>query len=213
MSGRHVRGAGRTRSAGPAAARTPAPRSPADARFGPTVFREEALVSHAGGGQDAGVEIRLGRRWLRRLYRLSLGLAAAGIVMALLARTTPESDGTAAVSEPGGGFAALLPVAAVADLAQVRSATVLLRAPGWQARVRVTRMRLAQPGLARQAGLPPPAEPSILLTGRLAPGAVPPPGQGGRLVSPVALVLPSETVGDIVAREFEAVIGIREARS
>ena len=210
MSGRHVRGAGRTRTA---AARPPARRPPADNRSGPTVFREEALESHAGGGQEADVEIRLGQHWLRWLYRLSLGLAAAGVALALTARTTPESDGTAAVTEPDGGFAALLPVAAVPDLARAREVTVLLPAAGRQVRVRVTRMRLAAPQLARQAGLPVPAEPSILLTGRLAPGAVPPPGQGGRLVTPMALVLPSETVGAIVAGEFEAVIGIREAAS
>lgn len=117
------------------------------------------------------------------------------------------------MTEPDGGFAALLPVAAVPDLARAREVTVLLPAAGRQVRVRVTRMRLAAPQLARQAGLPVPAEPSILLTGRLAPGAVPPPGQGGRLVTPMALVLPSETVGAIVAGEFEAVIGIREAAS
>lgn len=204
MSGRHVR----------AAARPPAPRPPGDDRFGPTVFREEALVSHAGGGQDGDVRIRLGRPSLRWLYRLSLGLAAAGIVLALTARTTPESDGTAAVTEPGGGFAALLPVAAVPDLARSGEVTVMLPASGRQVRVRVTRMRLAAPGLARQAGLPPPAGPSILLTGRLAPGTAPPPGPGGgRLVTPMALVLPSETVAAIVGREFEAVIGIREAGS
>jgi hypothetical protein len=211
MSGRHVRGAARTTR--PAAARPPAPRSPGDDGFGPAVFREEALISHAGGGQDGDVEIHLGQHWLRWLYRLSLGLAAAGIALALTASTSPESDGTAAVTEPGGDFAALLPVAAIPDVARVREVTVKLPAPGSQVRVRVTRMRLASPELARQAGLPPPAEPSILLTGRLAPGVVPPPGPGGRRVTPVALVLSSETVGAIVAREFEAVIWIREAGS
>jgi hypothetical protein len=80
-------------------------------------------------------------------------------------------------------------------------------------RVSVTRIRLAAPDLVRRAGLPPPAEPSILITGRLAPGADPPPGRGGRLVTSMALVLPPETVGAIVAREFEAVIGIRGAGS
>jgi hypothetical protein len=170
-------------------------------------------VSHAGGGQDADVEIRLGRHWLRWLYWLSLGLAAAGIALALMARTTPESDGTAAVTEPGGDFAALLPVAAVPDLGRAREVTVTLHAPRRQVRVRVTRMRLAAPDLARRAGLPLPAEPSILLTGRLAPGTVPQPGPGGRRVTPMALVLPPETVGTIVAREFEAVIGIRKAGS
>jgi len=211
LSGRHVRGAGRTTRS--AAARPPAPRSPGDDRFGPTVFREEALDSHAGGGQDGDVAIRLAQHWLRWLYRLSLGLAAAGIALALTARTTPESDGTAAVTEPGGDFAALLPVAAIPDLARSREITVTLPASGRQVHVSVTRMRLAEPDLARKAGLPPPAAPSILLTGRLLPGTAPPPGPGGRLVTPMALVLPPVTVGAIVGREFEAVIGIREAGS
>src|SRR5207244_11179636 len=130
---------------------------------------------------------------------------------ALMVRTTPESDGTAAVTEPGGDFAALLPVAAVPDLGRAREVIVMLPAAGRQVRVRVTRMRLAAPDLARRAGLPPPAGPSVLLTGRLAPGTVPPPGAGARRDTPMARVLPPVAVGDIVARDVEAGIGHREA--
>jgi len=151
-------------------------------------------VSHSGAGQAPDAEIRLGEPWLRWLYLLALGLVAAGIALALTARTADESYGTAVVTEPGGQFTALLPVAAVSGLAHARGLAVVLDG---------SRSQLA-----------PPAQPSILLTGRLAPGAVTPPsGRTGRLVTSMALVLQSEPVGAIVVREFEVMLGTRQAGS
>ena len=216
MSGRHGRTAARARSAAAqpsAAAPAPGPSTvaPADA----AIFREEALVSHAGGGQDSDAEIRLGGSWLRWLYWLAIGLVAAGTALALTATTVQESHGTAAVTRPGGEFAALLPVAVVHDVEQARGLTVMLHGTGPRPlRVVATRVRLATPGPVLQAGLPEPAEPSILLTGRLAPGAVlPPPGSGEPLVMPMTLVLRSEPVGAIVIHEFEVMIGMQRAGS
>ena len=218
MSGRHSRAAPRGRSASPRSPAAASPGRPGSIPFagsGRTIFREEALVSHSGAGQAPDAEIRLGEPWLRWLYLLALGLVAAGIALALTARTADESYGTAVVTEPGGQFSALLPVAAVSGLAHARGLAVVLDGSRSQP-VSITgaRVRLADPGLVRKAGLAPPAQPSILLTGRLAPGAVTPPsGRTGRLVTSMALVLQSEPVGAIVVREFEVMLGTRQAGS
>ena len=140
---------------------------------------------------------------------------AVGTALALTATTAQESRGAAVVTGPGGEFAALLPVAVVHDVEQARGLTVMLPGTGSRPlRVMATRVRLATPGPVLQAGLREPAEPSMLLTGRLAPSAVlPTAGSGERLVTPMTLVLRSEPVGAIVIREFEVMIGMQRAGS
>lgn len=216
MSGRHSQAAGRAGSARPPAAASPGRPAPVPvARSGRTLFRHEALVSHSGGSQDPDAEIRLAQPWLRWLYGLALGLVAAGIALILTARTAQESDGTAVVSAPSGQFAALLPVAAAPELAHARGLSVVLGTSGArQVRVTGARVQLADPGPVRRAGLAQPAQASILLTGRLAPGAIGPPSRRNRrLVTSMALVLPSEPVGAIVVREWQVMLGTRQAGS
>ena len=133
----------------------------------------------------------------------------------MTARTAEESYGTAVVTEPSGQLAALLPVGAAPELARARGLAVVLDTSGaGQVSVTGARAQLADPGAVRRAGLAQPAQPSILLTGRLAPGALgPPPGRKRRLITSMALVLRSEPVGAIVVREFEVMLGMRTAGS
>ena len=131
----------------------------------PPIFRAEALESRARGADVPDVVLRLGAPWLRWLYALALVLVAAGSLLAVTARTPEESYGTAVVSEPGGQFAALLPVAAAGDLSRGGGpVTALLDVSTRPVRITITRLRLASPALAQQAGLAQPAQLSILLT-------------------------------------------------
>ena len=124
-----------------------------------------------------------------------------------------SSFGTAAVSEPAGQFTALLPATALGDLHQARSLRIVLPGNRWRAvPVARLRMRLATDSAVRRAGLAPSAEPGILLTGRVAlarlPGAL---AQHGRFVTSVALVLRSQPIAGVLARELAVIFGQREA--
>jgi hypothetical protein len=174
VSGRHSRTRARARpKSGRPPSRTRPSRSwPAQAagRDG-TIFRGEALESRARDLRAPEVEIHLGTAWIRWLYRLALGLVAAGIVVVMTARTAQCDYGTAVITEPGDQFAALLPVAVLPDLARSRNLDVVLELPrSRQVRVTWVRVRLAGPNLVRRAGLAPPTQPSLLLTGRLTAG-------------------------------------------
>jgi hypothetical protein len=141
------------------------------------------------------------------LYRLALVFVAAGVALTVTARTAQQSDGTAVVTQPGGRFAALLPVATIPDLIQAGGLALVLNG---SPPIRVTgpQVRLADPSLIRQAGLAQPSQPSVLLTGRLAPSPVPQLAAGsGRVITSVSLVIRSEPVGAIVVREFEVMLG------
>jgi hypothetical protein len=177
-----------------------------------TIFRGEALESRARDRRAPEIEIHLDTAWIRRLYRLALGLVAAGIVVVMTTRTAQCDYGTAIITEPGDRFAALLPVAAVPDVARSRNLDVVLELPRSRA-VRVTwaQVRLANPNVVRQAGLAPPAQPSILLTGRLTAGT------GAEVsvakITPMKVIVGSEPVATLLAGEFQVMLGIRGAGS
>jgi hypothetical protein len=152
--------------------------------------------------------------WIRRLYRLALGLVAAGIVVVMTARTAQCDYGTAVITEPGDRFAALLPVAALPDLARSRDLDVVLELPSSRA-VQVTwaQLRLADPNLVRRAGLAPSAQPSILLTGRLTAATAAWPGRAAREITPMEVIVGSEPVATLLADEFQVMLGTRGAGS
>jgi hypothetical protein len=213
VSGRHSRPAAGARH-GRAVAAPTSPSRASPVAFAPgarSIFRAQALASHAGGAEPADADIRLGEPWLRWLYLLVLALVAAGIALLLTVRTAEENYGTAVVSEPGGYFAALLPVAAIPDIGVGHAVAAELSGPTAR-KVSITgaRVQLASASLARRAGLAPPAQPSVLLTGRVAANALPRPARG-RTMTPVALVVTSEPLGSIVAEEFEVMLGTRQA--
>jgi hypothetical protein len=177
------------------------------ARRGRTIFRDEALQARSRGTDIPNVEARLGGPWIGWLYRLALAFVAAGVVLTVTSRTAQESDGTAVVSQADGRFAALLPVATIAYLTHASGLAVVL---GGSPPIRVTgaQVRLADPTVIRQAGLAQPSQPSILLTGRLAPSPVPQlAGRSVRMITPVALVFRSEPVGAVVVSEFKVMLG------
>jgi hypothetical protein len=223
VSGRHGLPPRRSRAAvefgpDPAAGASPLAR-PAPASSGVTdhpIFRAEALQSYAGFAQSPDALIRLGKPWLRWLYGMALALLVAGIALVATVRTTQDSYGTAVVTEPSGRFAALLPIAVISDLIHAKDPQVELQVSGSE-RLTVlgAKLQLADDRAVRQAGLVPPTQASLLLTGWLAAG-FPKPACGsaggcGRVVTPVALVLKSARVGSIVVREFEVMLGQREA--
>jgi hypothetical protein len=211
MTGRHGRRASRPM---PWSRRSPVwtsgggrPLPALPARRGRSIFRDEALQARSRGAEIPDVGARLGAPWLSWLYRLALVLVAAGVVLIVTARTAPGGDGTAVVSRPDGRLAAVLPVAMVPELTQASGLSVVLDGSP-PIRVTGTRVRLAVPSLVRQAGLAQPSQPSVLLTGRLAPRPVPRLAGGGRhVVTSMALVTRSEPVGAIVVREFEVMLG------
>lgn len=177
------------------------------ARRGRTIFRDEALQARSRGTETPDVEARLDAPWIGRLYRLALAFVALGVALTVTARTAQQSDGTAVVSEPGGRFAALLPVATIPDLIHASGLALVLDGSP-PIGVTGAQVRLAYPSLIAHAGLAQPSQPSILLTGRLAPGPVPQLAVSTRRrITSVALVIRSEPVGAIVVREFEVMLG------
>jgi hypothetical protein len=212
-------GPGRSRVRPPRPARQPAPAQAAPASFPArqiaaaepvsergVIFRPEALDSRTRGAEVPEVTLRLGASWLRWLYLISLGLIAAGVAVALTARTPQESSGSAVVSEPAGRFAAILPAAALPDLAHPnRRLTVVLAASPRPVRITISQLRLASPQLAAKAGLPSPAQLSVLLTGTLARGSSIPPA--GRAHTTMTLLVGSKTVGSVLLGELEVMFG------
>lgn len=180
---------------------------PSSARKPRTIFRDEALLARSRGKAVPDVEARLGARWISWLYRLALVLVAAGVAVTVTARTVQESSGTAVVSQPDGRIAALLPVAVVPDLAHASELAVVLDGSP-PIRVIGAQVQLANPSMVRHAGLAEPSQPSILLTGRLAPGQLSGRvGRSERMITSVALVTRSESVDAIVTGEFEVMLG------
>jgi hypothetical protein len=229
VSGGHRRTRARARpKSGPPPSQTrPSPSWPAQAagRDG-AIFRGEALESRARDLRAPEIEIHLGTAWISRLYRLALGLVAAGIVVVMTAKTVQCDYGTAVITEPGDRFAALLPVAALPDLTRSRDFDVVLELPRSRAvRVTLTQVRLADPNLVRQAGLGTPAQPSILLTGRLTAGTgaqvngaardgtAARAGRAVRTITAMKVIVGSEPVATLLADEFQVMLGTRGAGS
>jgi len=153
--------------------------------------------------------VRLGDPWLTKCYRLTLVLIAAGVVLAGIAKTSEYSFGRAVVAMPSGRFAALLPVTVAPDLSAAREFRIALPGRGWQpVRVIAVTARLATSGAVRRAGLRPPSQPSILLTGRLvltAPAGAP--GRPGKMATTMALGLRSERFASMLSAELAVILG------
>ncbi len=176
------------------------------------IFRREALEFRASSGQTGSGVVRLGAPWIRWCYRLTVALICAGIAVTGMARTAEYSYGRAAI-EPGGRFAALLPAAVLPDLAAARDLRVALPGRGLRSvRVRKLKARLATRSAVRRRGLGQATQPSVLLTGRVTVTGLTGSAPTGRpFVTQVALVLRSRPVAVILAREFEVMLGTREA--
>jgi hypothetical protein len=171
-------------------------RPPAPATNPEAIFRREALEFRARGRDTPGSVVRLGSRWIHWAYRFTLVLVVLAIAGMWVIRTD-ERTGTIAV---------LLPAAAGPDLARSRGLTVTL--PGGRpAAVSGLHAQLAGDTAIRKAGLAPPAQPAILVTGQLDPGAAASVAQDAHLQTQASVVLRSEPLADVLARQFGAMLG------
>jgi len=198
------RGARPSQAAGPSlklVSRPPAPATNPEA-----IFRREALEFRARGRDTPGGVVRLGSRWIHWAYRITLVLVVLAIAGMWVIRTSESTSGPAVIDGRTGTAAVLLPTAAGPDLASSRGLTVTL--PGGKP-VRVTGLhaQLASASSIRRAGLVPPAQPAILVTGQLDPGAAAAVAQDAHLQTRASVVLRSEPLADVLARQFGAMLG------
>lgn len=172
-----------------------------------TIFRREAVEFHARGRDRAGGVVRLGAPWLPRLFWLTVVLLVGGLVTLWTVRVQEHATGTALVDARTGSVTALLPAGAAPELADSRGLTVTMPRGGQDVRVDVTQAQPADDAAIRRAGLQPLAQPGILLTGHLAAGA-PSSASGGTAVPTTAtVVLRSERLVDVLARQFRGMLG------
>jgi hypothetical protein len=174
------------------------------------IFRREALEFRVRGRDTQGGVVRLGSRWIHWAYRMTLVLVLVAVAGMWVIRTDESTTGPAVVNGRTGTVAVLLPAAAGPDLASSRGLTVTL--PGGKP-VRVTGLhaQLASASSIRRAGLVPPAQPAILVTGQLDPGAATPAAQDAHLQTQASVVLRSEPLADVLARQFGAMLGTGSA--
>ena len=174
------------------------------------IFRREALEFRVRGRDTQGGVVRLGSRWIHWAYRMTLVLVLVAVAGMWVIRTDESTTGPAVINGRTGTVAVLLPAAAGPDLASSRGLTVTL--PGGKP-VRVTGLhaQLASASSIRRAGLVPPAQPAILVTGQLDPGAATPAAQDAHLQTQASVVLRSEPLADVLARQFGAMLGARTA--
>lgn len=180
-----------------------APRSPGPAFDPDAIFRDEALEFRARGRDVPGGLVRLGSHWLTWAYRVTLVLLAAAIASMWVIRTSESTAGPVAVDGRTGMVAALLPAAAGADLTGSSGFTLVLPG-GRQLRVTGLHAVLADDAAIRDAGFQPLKQPAILVTGQFDQGAVP---GGAPLRTQATVVLRSETVADVLARQFGTMLG------
>jgi hypothetical protein len=173
------------------------------------IFRREALEFRVRGRDTQGGVVRLGSRWIHWAYRMTLVLVLVAVAGMWVIRTDESTTGPAVINGRTGTVAVLLPAAAGPDLASSRGLTVTL--PGGKP-VRVTGLhaQLASASSIRRAGLVPPAQPAILVTGQLDPGAAPA-AQDAHLQTQASVVLRSEPLADVLARQFGAMLGTGSA--
>lgn len=181
-------------------------RPPAPATNPEAIFRREALEFRVRGRDTQGGVVRLGSRWIHWAYRMTLVLVLVAVAGMWVIRTDESTTGPAVIDGRTGTAAVLLPAVAGPDLAGSRGLTVTL--PGGKS-VRVTGLhaQLASASSIRRAGLVPPAQPAILVTGQLDPGAVASIVQDAHLQTQASVVLRSEPLADVLARQFGAMLG------
>jgi hypothetical protein len=184
---------------------TSRPAAPATDRN--AIFRQEALEFRGRGRGTSGGVVRLGARWIRWTYLIAFVLLAAVAASMWMIRTDESASGPAVVDGRTGTVAALLPAVAGADVPSWQGLTITLP-DGRSVRVSNLHAQLADAAAIREAGLAPPTQPAILVTGRLDPGA--PAGLAARnahLETQASVVLRSESLADVLSRQFNAMLG------
>jgi hypothetical protein len=198
------------RGAGPLPAARPSlklvSRPSAPATNPEAIFRREALEFRVRGRDTPGGVVRLGARWIRWASRMTLLLVVVAVAGMWVIRTDESASGAAVIDGRTGTVAILLPAVTGPDLANSRGLTVTL--PGGRpAGVSGLRARLAGDTAIRKAGLTPLTQPAILVTGQLDPGAAALVAQDAHLPAQASVVLRSEPLADVLARQFGAMLG------
>jgi hypothetical protein len=172
-----------------------------------TIFRVEALEFRTRGRETPGGVVRLGSRWIRWTYRVALLLVLAAVASTWVIHTGESAAGQAVVGGSASTVTALLPAVVAPDLPRSHGITVVLP-DGRSVWVGGLRVQLVDAAAIRAAGLTPLSQPAILVTGRLAPGSAaasaerePP------LRTHVTVVLRSESLAEVLARQFGAMLG------
>jgi hypothetical protein len=170
------------------------------------IFRREALEFRARGRDTPGGVVRLGARWIHWAYRMTLVLVVIAIAGMWVIRTSESTSGPAVIDGRTGAIAVLLPAVAGPDLASSRGLTVTL--PGGRSvQVSDLHVQLADDTAIRKAGLAPLTQPAILVTGQLDPGAAASVAQDAHLQTQASVVLRSESLTAVLARQFHAMLG------
>jgi hypothetical protein len=165
------------------------------------------LAFHVRGRDTPGGVVRLGAWWIHWTYRIALVLLVTAVTGMWVIRTGESTSGPAVVDGRTGMVAALLPAVAGPDLASSRGLTVAL--PGGRSvQVSDLHAQLSDDAAIRKAGLAPLRQPAILVTSRLNPGAsAGHVAQDAHLRTQVSVVLRSESLADVLARQFDAMLG------
>jgi hypothetical protein len=171
------------------------------------IFRREALEFRTRGHDARGGVVRLGSRWMRWTYRATLVLVLAAVASMWVIRTGESTAGPAVVDGPAGTVTALLPAVVAPDLASSQGFTFVFP-DGRPVRVVGLRVQLADAAAIRAAGLAPLSQPAILVTGRLEPGAAAATEERQLpLRTEVSVVLRSESLAEVLAGQFGAMLG------
>jgi hypothetical protein len=170
------------------------------------IFRREALEFRVRGRDTPSGVVRLGAPWIRWVYRMTLVLVLVAVAGLWIIHTDESTTGPAIVDGRTGTVTLLLPAAVGQDLASSQKLTVGL--PGGRS-VAISGLhgQLADDTVIRKAGLTPLAQPAILVTGRLNTGAAAAPAvQDAQLRTQVSVMLGSESLADLLGRQFHAML-------
>lgn len=171
------------------------------------IFRREALEFRVRGRDTPGGVVRLGARWIHWAYRMMLVLVVVAVAGMWVIRTGESTSGPAVIDGRTGTVAVLLPAVADPDLASSHGLTVTLPG-GRSAGISGLRAQLASATAVRKAGLAPLTQPGILVTGQLNPGAAAASvAQDAHLRTQASVVLRSESLADVLGRQFGAMLG------
>lgn len=168
------------------------------------IFRREALEFRVRGRDTPSGVVRLGARWIHWTYRMALVLVVVAIAGLWIIHTDETTSGPAIIDARTGTVMLLLPAVAGPDLMNSHELTVAL--PGGRSvRISGLHAQLANDTAIRKAGLAPLTQPAILVTGQLNPGSVAASiTQGAQLRTRAFLVLRSESLAGLLARQFHA---------
>jgi hypothetical protein len=166
------------------------------------IFREEALEFRARGRDVPVGVVRLGSQWLTWAYRVTLVLLVAAIASMWVIRTSESTTGPVAVDGRTAMVSMLIPAGAGPDLTGSQNLTLVLP-DGRSFRVTGLHALLADDAAIKNAGFTPLKQPAILVTGQLN-GPSP---ATALLHTQATVILRSETVADVLARQFNAMLG------